>query len=270
MLALAGERSARRYSTMEKRTSVTPQAAMGEAIRRLRDRSGYTQEKAAELASVVELSWRRYEKGERDLSLAKASALVGAIGFSQEDLLRTLAEVQGAPNDALASNEGGAGKLRSAGTPRPTATELPIRDRVQAGAWLLADDLLMPEPRMYPATPDPRYARASQWLSEVLGDSMNKLNIFEGDLVKVVDAIDIGYHPRSGDIVEVERLRRGGSERELTIKQVELGTDGWELWPRSTNTYWRDPIVILAGVGETEEVEVRIRGLVVGLERRFS
>jgi hypothetical protein len=82
---------------------------------------------------------------------------------------------------------------------------------------------------------DPRFPHARQWLSEVRGDSVNLLNIVEGDLVHCVDAIEIGYYPRTGDVVEVERLRFGGQERELTLKQVEVTEAGVLLWPRSTN-----------------------------------
>ena len=125
-------------------------------------------------------------------------------------------------------------------------------------------------PRLYPALRDPRYAKAPQWLSEVQGDSVNKLNIFDGDLVHVVDAIAIGYYPLDGDIVEVERLRYGGLERELTIKQVEVTPSGWLLWPRSTNPRYQDPIEILNDGEPAEGTEVRIRGLVVRMHRVLS
>lgn len=156
--------------------------------------------------------------------------------------------------------------------PPPVSHELmtlPIRDRVQAGAWLQADYGLE-ERREHPAARDPRFPTAQQWLCEVVGDSMNALGIFEGDLVHVVDLIDSGWMPRTGDIVEVERLRFQGRERELTIKQAEITPAGTVLlWPRSTNPIWQTPIGLSPPDGDREDTEIRIRGLVVASIRRF-
>jgi hypothetical protein len=146
---------------------------------------------------------------------------------------------------------------------------LMIRDRVQAGAWLQADDDNQLQPKAYPAVKDPRYPSAQQWLSEVVGDSVNLLHVHDGDLIHCVDTIDIGYHPRTGDLVEVERLRFGGQERELTLKQVEVTPESILLWPRSTNPKWQNPIAFDLGAEEDEEIEVRIRGLVVAAIKRF-
>lgn len=240
---------------------------LGEALRRLRQRAGLSQAEAAAKADIVEISWRRYEKGVRGVSLDKLIELAEKIGFDREALMAERAAV-------------------SSGTPAPTgqrayldrvASFMPgqdeqgliIRDRVQAGSWFEADDFGQTAPRVYPAMRDGRYPVADQWLSEVIGDSCNQLNIFEGDLVHLVDTITIGYHPRSGDVVEVERVRRGGAERELTIKQIELLGDRLLLWPRSTNPKWSKPLELRDGVSDDEEIEVRIRGLVIGLHRRF-
>jgi hypothetical protein len=71
-----------------------------------------------------------------------------------------------------------------------------------------------------------------------------------------------------GDIVEVERTRFQGSERELTLKEIVIQDDTLELWPRSTNPKWSTPLVFRDGLN-TEEDEVRIRGLMIQLIRRF-
>jgi transcriptional regulator with XRE-family HTH domain len=243
-----------------KRTS--EREALGNALKRLRRRAELTQEEAAGRAGVVVQSWRRYEWGQRDLSLAKAARLAEALGFTEADLLRERDFNMGradrpAPRLGMQLPHGG------------TSTVLIIRDRVQAGAWLMAEDLDQGEPRTYPAVSDPRYPLASQWLSEVVGDSVNELRIFSGDLVHCVSVADIGYAPKSGDVVEVERLRFGGAERELTLKQVEVTPDGVLLWPRSTNPRWREPLSLTEGVGEGEEIEVLIRGVVLAAIRRF-
>ena len=151
----------------------------------------------------------------------------------------------------------------------PELIALPVRDRVQAGAWLQADDSVQTVPARYPAARDPRYARAEQWLSVVVGDSVDRLLIFDGDYVHVVDAIDIGYAPRTGDVVEVERTRHDGQLRELTIKQVEVTPGGVLLWPRSHNKRWSEPLNLQDGAANDDDIEVRIRGLVIATIRRL-
>lgn len=256
--------------------------AFGLALKRLRVRADLTQEQAAEKAGVATQSWRRYEWGERDLSLDKWMGLAEAIGFTGDDLQLERAAIGDGPalntarmSSVLDAARGGTmvSFPRAFANPTPELQFLTVRDRVQAGAWLAADDLAQDEPRTYPAVRDPRYPGARQWLSEVVGDSVNQLGIFSGDFVQIVDAIDIRYHPRTGDIVEVQRNRPSG-ERELTLKQVVVNDDKVELWPRSTNPRWSEPLEILVGADlglDAEEfgAEVRIRGLVLQSIRRF-
>jgi len=155
----------------------------------------------------------------------------------------------------------------------PALAELPIRGEVQAGMWLAID--YEPEQRTYPAAADPRYPKALQWLSVVKGDSMNALvradgtpaGIYEGDMVHCIDAIGAHYTPRTGDVVEVERIRFQGRERELTIKQVEVTPSGVLLWPRSSNPQHQAPLPYAEG--DQDATEVRIRGWVIGINRRF-
>lgn len=266
MLGLATYTPATPYPRMAMKPSpdrLTPQQIIGRALRRLRKRARLTQEEAAERCGVVVQSWRRYEAGSRDLSLEKITELVEAMGFTLPDFLREReaasvgAEILGAEPPA------------ASGSPAPRSFLMPIRDRVQAGVWLEAEDDQVQASRTYPEAPDPRFARAHQWLSEVGGDSMDLLRIYDGDLIKVVDAVDIGYAPRTGDIVEVERLRHGRSERELTVKQVEVVPGGLLLWPRSSNPRHQQPLDLREGAAEHEELEWRVRGLVISVIRRL-
>lgn len=159
-----------------------------------------------------------------------------------------------------------------------TAGQLPIREPVQAGAWHEVDPLDQgpAEPKTYPVAPDPAYPGAAQWLSPVLGDSMNALvrggvaaGIVEGDLVHVVDAIAISYRPATGDVVEVELTRFEGRERQVTLKEIEVKGRKILLWPRSTNTRWRDPIAYEESIRGEHHAEVRIRGKVIRVIRQF-
>lgn len=232
-----------------------------QALKRLRHRADLTQEAAAERAGVATISWRRYETAERPLSTEKLAQLAESIGFTIDDALDSRSEV---------AADGGRRGARTAPMPGSPPAGLPIRDRVQAGAWLMADDADQRDAPTFATPRDPRYPHADQWLSTVVGDSVDLLRIFDGDLVQCVDAIAIDYVPRNGDIVEVERTRFQGAERELTIKQVEIGEDGVaRLWPRSSNPRWRQPIELLKDGDGPDHVEVRVRGLVVRSIRSF-
>ncbi len=149
----------------------------------------------------------------------------------------------------------------------PTFNELPVIGPVQAGAWLMLDETPQDEPILVSAMVDRRYPHARQWLREVRGDSMNARGITPGDLAHIVDVTDAGVNLNSGMIVEVTRTRDGGSLREITLKEVEIGPDGMKLWPRSTNPRWVDPLVL--DDGNSGEVEVQITGLLLQAIKRF-
>ena len=100
--------------------------------------------------------------------------------------------------------------------------------------------------------------------------------ILDGDFAHVVDAIDIEYRPETGDVVEVERVRFDGREREVTLKQVEVirpstRTEPGEylLWPRSTNPAFAEPVPYREGMASPDYVEVRIRAKMLRVIRAF-
>lgn len=143
---------------------------------------------------------------------------------------------------------------------------LTVRFRVQAGHWIETDgEVHAPPDGMYPVAPDPNFSEFPQWLEEVVGDSINE-EIPPGAFAHVVDAIEMGYEARSGDLVVVERRRGHGLLRERTIKEVVVTPEGViELWPRSTNKkMWHSPVVLAAGARGNEDIEVEIVGFVVG------
>lgn len=243
---------------------------LGGALKVLRHRAGMNQAEAAEQAGFETAEgWRKYETGR-------------ATGIFKPDMQRRLAGAVAATVDQLkeeaerirltGASLGGGEIVRPSVWSNPRAGEqafLELRGRVQAGAWLMLDEAAQDAARPLPITRDPRFPHAEQWLSQVDGDSMNRLNILSGDVVHVVDAIGAGYFARTDDIVEVERSRFGGSEREVTLKQVEVTERGVLLWPRSTNPRWQNPLDLRDGAELDETVEVRIRGLVLTATRRF-
>ena len=245
--------------------------AAGLALKRLRKRADLTQEVAAAQAGVATQSWRRYEWGERDLSLDSLARLAAAIGFTLADVLAERERVKGGLSTLDAPPTGGSVDLaRLTPHPRiPALQLLPIRDPVQAGTWHEVDGLDQQAPAMSTTLRDPRYPHADQWLAPVRGPSVNRLGINDGDYVHCVDTVQIGYEPETGHIVEVERVRFQGRERELTLKQVEIVGDEVLLWPRSTDDRYQQPLMIHDGIADHEDFEVRIRGLVIASIRRY-
>lgn len=240
---------------------------LAEAVALVRARVGLSQEKAGEAfgdGGISPQGWGLYEAGKRPgiMRPSVQAKLATALGVTVDDLLEERDRLKADQDPSRTV------RIRRQAT-APEFAMLPIREPVQAGAWLAVDDLSQVEPITYPAARDSRYPVADQWLAPVLGDSVNQLGIFEGDLVHLVDVIDIGYAARTNDIVQVERFRFGGGMRELTLKQVEVTPDGILLWPRSSNPRWREPIELRDGVGDGEEIEVRVRALVIAAIRRF-
>ena len=149
----------------------------------------------------------------------------------------------------------------------PGLQMLPIRFRVQAGAWLRADVYATQDYGEGPIPADPRIPAHAQWLEEVVGESMNNI-IAPGLLVHVVDPITAGYTPRDGDLVIIERTRRQGAEIERSIKRVWRAGDGWEFRGDSSIAEFNDPIPLIAADNDDTD-EVRIAGWVRHAIRRF-
>lgn len=235
---------------------------LGRALAMLRKRAGLNQEGAGERAGMTAQGWQKYESGKAPSIHRPVTQrrLTAALGFEPADLERERQIAAGGGRTATVTD------LRS-WVSAQTATTMPIRDRVQAGAWLMADDTSQVEPRRHAFARDPRFPHADQWLSEVFGDSVDRLGIFDGDLVHCVDFGGAGIALQTGQIVEVERLRFGGQERELSIKQVELTPQGPLFWPRSHNARHQTPLSMTADA--PDDVEVRVRGLVLQSIRRF-
>lgn len=243
-------------------------AAMAKALRLLREEAGLKQAEAADRAGVTRQAWQNYEAGARQAIMRsdKQHELATALGSTRETLLLYRSRLSG----PRAVNELGAMGMAERGWAAAEIQLLPIRDAVRAGAWLAIDDIDQSPQRLSTTAKDPRYPGADQWLAPVVGDSMNERGVLDGDMVHIVDAHAISYYPRTGDIVEVERVRRQGSERELTLKEVEVSPEGVLLWPRSTNAKWREPIKLSEDMGEgDDEAVVRVRGLMLQLIRRF-
>lgn len=138
----------------------------------------------------------------------------------------------------------------------PLALTLPIRAKIGAGFWVEVDhapDAL----GEFVVEPLPAYRNARQWLDVVEGDSMDR-RYPPGSLVRVAAADDIGYLPRAGDNVLLQRQR--GDLIEWSVKELAIEASGrLQAWPRSHNPRWSEPIEF----GDPENNHVSILGLVL-------
>lgn len=229
------------------------------------------------LRELVQLSGKSARKISLDANLGATAIRDILSGKSRDPGLGTLAAIAGelhVPLERLLEGDG-AEPAAAAQDGRIAPSFLHVRHRARAGHWYEIETEEPPVQGSFAVAPDPRFSRWPQWLEQVEGDSANK-KIPAGHYAHVVDAIEMGYAPRHDDWVIVERRRDQGATRERSIKQVVIRPDGAvELWPRSTNPKWSQPlrlntgharIVSVGGVTPEsgEEIEVEIVGLVIG------
>lgn len=158
---------------------------------------------------------------------------------------------------------------KPAPTRLPQLRSLPIRFEVAAGSWHAADELRQePLGNYEEAHLVEEYDQFPQWIEKVVGDSYN-LKIPHGSLIHVVDAVAMGYAPRHGHTVVVQRTRAQGAFVERSLKEVVRTPFGVELWPRSYNPKWDQPLNYLDGAGNNDDVQVEIVGRVVRAYLQF-
>lgn len=136
---------------------------------------------------------------------------------------------------------------------------LPIRFEVAASGFEAREDIPDRPVGYRTVATIPAYPHARQWLERVVNDSMDRI-LPPGTELHVIDAIEIGYKPRQGDIVVVERERDQGALVERTVKQIEMTATGAQLMPRSHNPRWNRPIFLAADLRDGEDATVRIVG----------
>lgn len=235
-------------------------AKIGRAIGWLRKEADMSQQTAADAMGITRQAWQQYEAGDRQVVLRTdvQEQIAAALGTTRAALMMVKARLAG---DAIPSADG-----RMPG-PSGEPYLLGLADPLRAGAFLAIDTADQSPPRLTDVGRDPRYPLAQQRVRPVVGDSMDQRGILDGDLVRIVSVMDINFAPETGMVVEVERTRIQGRERELTLKELEVTEDGLLLWPRSSNPLWREPIMVTEG--NADDVEVRITGIMTALIRRF-
>lgn len=146
--------------------------------------------------------------------------------------------------------------------PIPDTQSLAIRFTVSAGTWAPVEDW-RDEPLGYAeAHVVKAYAEFPQWLERVVGDSYDR-RIPDGALIHVVEAVAMGYAPSHGDTVVVVRKRAQGAFVERSVKEVVLTPFGIELWPRSHNPKYDQPLHYSKDLRAGEDADVEIAGKVI-------
>lgn len=219
----------------------------------------------------------------------KASPLATAMGKSDSfvrDILRGKTKVPSAENlDRMAAALGTTtdyllGKTDQAETLGPavevSTKPLEYGGRVQAGAFLSIDDYFsQDEDGHIPdfVTTHPSYARAKQYAWLVVGSSMDLVDIKDGMWivgVEYLDYIDQYRDVETGDFVIVERIRAGGHEREVTVKEVRFYRDRMELIPRSSDPSIETIVVPHDMTADSDAETVKIKAVVIAAYRDFS
>jgi SOS-response transcriptional repressor LexA len=157
------------------------------------------------------------------------------------------------------------------------SASVPFGGKVGAGGFLPVleyfnqDD----ENRTVPQTAvrHPAYPTIPQFAWLVEGDSMTEANILDG--MWVIAGTYSDYVDRVGDVdngqyVIVERTRFGGSERELTLKEVQFTRGGMRLIPRSLNLRHKELFIPLDHKADGDEETVRILAVVLAAVMDFG
>lgn len=251
-----GEERKRKITDLE----ASPNLAMQSSVVYMTDRisplkiarlaSGLSMPKLAGLAGTSAQQIDRLERGERKLTKEWAERIAPHLGLSAQDLLF--------PRATPSINKG------------PVLIEtpqIPFRGVAAAGVWMEHDDLAQDAP-ILPSIPGA--PAGIQFAVRVAGPSMDLKGITHGDYLLCLNYFDARSDLTSGDVVIVERRRAGTVER--TCKELVVKNGRFELWPRSSDGRYQDPIVIPDKRSPIAEdgTEVEVVGLVKAVHRVFG
>lgn len=148
---------------------------------------------------------------------------------------------------------------------------------VRAGEFLPVDDDYNQDAGDHLVPPGvvahPAYSNIRQAAWQVSGDSMDQAGILDGMWVvagNYADYVDKIGELGNGNFVVVERTRNGGSERELTVKEVQFARKGMRLIPRSSNPRHKEFFIRLDEEADNDTEEVKILAVVLSATRDFG
>lgn len=216
-------------------------------IRRLRETKEMTQSALAELVGTSQPQIRRLEASERKLSKEWAERLAPHLGVSPEELLFPGSEPKSG--------------LERVGSP---IGAVPVTGKVAANTWLSVEDMDFGYDDIEYVPSASGYPVELQFSLKVEGNCLNKI-ANHGDRLICLDMVKTGIEAEDGDLVIVERSRFEGQMVERTAKRLRRTSDGYELWPESTDPAHQDPIKLHRAGNEDH---VRILGKVLWIMRK--
>lgn len=233
--------------------------AMGNWLEPFLRSAGLSQEQLAEAIGMSRATINRLANDHSKLKLDRAEELAPHLRVTPEQLMLNKPPRAAAPTRLAIPP----GRIAYGGS-------------VAAGLWRLADQynqdigehpMAPPSVPRYPAYPDlPQVA----W--RVVGNSMELARIYDGDWavgIPYLDYVDKIGELDNGMFVVVEKSRAGGSEIELTLKEVQFGRHGMRLIPRSTSKY-PEYLIPLDHEADPDEETVRIVGVVMWAGRDLA
>lgn len=112
-----------------------------------------------------------------------------------------------------------------------------------------------------------QWAHMPQFSYAVRGKSMDQAGILDGDYVICVRYLDARKDITHGDIAVIERKKNSAVER--SVKQIELHGKKVHFCPRSSDPRFKPIIFETWRSKDSDDEEISIIGLVVGLHRSF-
>jgi SOS-response transcriptional repressor LexA len=163
----------------------------------------------------------------------------------------------------------GNGPLAQSNTQGLTKSSAPVgyitvKGKVAANNWMnVADmDFGYDDQEYVPSVGN--YPIDWQFALKIEGNCLNKI-ASHGDVLVCLDTIAASIDIEAGDLVVVERSRYDGEMVERTAKRVRMTSEGYELWPESTDPQHQNPIK-LTGADDSESV--RVMGKVLWILRK--
>lgn len=153
-------------------------------------------------------------------------------------------------------------------TVRPVAAKVEgvrVLGRVAANSWQTVDDDVEQDEETVERVPIVSgYPVEWQFGMIVEGNCLNKIAA-DGDRLVCLDLIKSQVDIAEDDLVIVERRKFGGLMRQLTAKRVKRTSQGFELWPESTDPAHQEPIVLK---DIPDDVEIRVWAKVLWILRK--
>jgi transcriptional regulator with XRE-family HTH domain len=206
-------------------------------IKDLRLERGLTQTQLGEMLGTTSATIQRLETGKRQLTQKWVEKISSILGVEVSELFGNILPT--------------------------TNVGVSVIGEVQAGVWKEVDVLDEPRHPTLPIGPDPRYIDFPQYALLVQGTSMNKV-FAPGSYIVCVPLADLGREPRDGDIVVVERRRKGMVE--TTVKRLSISRQKVVLLPESTDPRFQTPVEM---DGNADHDEIAVTALVVGRYEQF-